>query len=74
MERRLIGEYQATIETVLATLSQDNHALALQIAGAAGNHARLRPRQGEEREDGQGARGQPARRLSSAGVQAIAAE
>jgi indolepyruvate ferredoxin oxidoreductase len=32
MERRLIGEYQATIETVLATLSQDNHALALQIA------------------------------------------
>ena len=32
MERRLIGEYQATIETVLATLGQDNHGLALQIA------------------------------------------
>ena len=32
MERRLIGEYQATIEAVLATLGQDNHALAVQIA------------------------------------------
>ena len=26
MERRLIGDYQATIDEVLATLSQDNHA------------------------------------------------
>src|SRR4030095_8183206 len=32
MERRLIGEYQATIDEVLATLGQDNHALAIQIA------------------------------------------
>jgi indolepyruvate ferredoxin oxidoreductase len=32
MERRLIGEYQATIDQVLATLGQDNHALAVQIA------------------------------------------
>jgi indolepyruvate ferredoxin oxidoreductase len=32
MERRLIGEYQATVETLLATLDQNNHALALQIA------------------------------------------
>ncbi len=32
MERRLIGEYQATIESLLATLSQDNHGLALQVA------------------------------------------
>jgi len=32
MERRLIGEYQATIEQVMATLGQDNHALAVQIA------------------------------------------
>jgi indolepyruvate ferredoxin oxidoreductase len=32
MERRLIGEYQATLEEVLATLGQDNHALAVQIA------------------------------------------
>ena len=32
MERRLIGEYEATLETLLATLSQDNHALAVQIA------------------------------------------
>src|SRR6266404_2653215 len=32
MERRLIGEYQATVETLLATLDQNNHALAVQIA------------------------------------------
>jgi indolepyruvate ferredoxin oxidoreductase len=32
MERRLIGEYQATIEQVLATLDQNNHSLAVQIA------------------------------------------
>jgi indolepyruvate ferredoxin oxidoreductase len=32
MERRLIGEYEATVETLLATLDQDNHALAVQIA------------------------------------------
>lgn len=32
MERRLIGEYEATVETLLATLGQDNHALAVQIA------------------------------------------
>jgi len=32
MERRLIGEYQATVEILLATLDQNNHALALQIA------------------------------------------
>jgi indolepyruvate ferredoxin oxidoreductase len=32
MERRLIGEYEATIDGVLATLDQNNHALAVQIA------------------------------------------
>ena len=32
MERRLIGEYEITVETLLATLGQDNHALAVQIA------------------------------------------
>ena len=32
MERRLIGEYEATIDGVLATLDQTNHALAVQIA------------------------------------------
>jgi indolepyruvate ferredoxin oxidoreductase len=32
MERRLIGEYQATVETLLATLDQNNHGLAVQIA------------------------------------------
>ena len=32
MERRLIGEYEATLDQVLATLDQGNHALAVQIA------------------------------------------
>ena len=32
MERRLIGEYQATVESLLATLDQNNHGLAVQIA------------------------------------------
>jgi indolepyruvate ferredoxin oxidoreductase len=32
MERRLIGDYEATIDQVLATLDQTNHALAVQIA------------------------------------------
>ena len=32
MERRLIGEYQSTIDSVLATLDQNNHAMAVQIA------------------------------------------
>ncbi|MBS0222609.1 MAG: indolepyruvate ferredoxin oxidoreductase family protein [Proteobacteria bacterium] len=32
MERRLIGEYQTTIDSVLATLDQTNHAMAVQIA------------------------------------------
>ena len=63
MERRLIAEYEATVETLLATLDQDNHALAVQIAGDARDDARLRPHQGEEREGRQGARSEPARRL-----------
>lgn len=33
MERRLIAEYEATIDSVLATLDQTNHAMAVQIAG-----------------------------------------
>lgn len=32
MERRLIADYEATIDSVLATLQQDNHAMAVQIA------------------------------------------
>ncbi len=32
MERRLIGEYEATIDSVLATLDQANHSLAVQVA------------------------------------------
>jgi indolepyruvate ferredoxin oxidoreductase len=32
MERRLIGEYESTIDGVLSTLDQTNHAMAVQIA------------------------------------------
>ncbi len=32
MERRLIGEYESTIDGVLSTLDQNNHAMAVQIA------------------------------------------
>ena len=32
MERRLIGEYEETIDEVLARLDQNNHAMAVQIA------------------------------------------
>ena len=67
MERRLIGEYEATVETLLATLDQNNHALAVQIAALPETHARLRPRQGEEREGGEGARSEPAGRLPQPG-------
>ena len=35
LERRLIGEYQATVEKLLATLNANNHGLAVQIAGVA---------------------------------------
>ncbi|HEY1878656.1 MAG TPA: DUF6537 domain-containing protein, partial [Caulobacteraceae bacterium] len=31
-ERRLIGEYEATVDTLLTSLDQNNHALAIQIA------------------------------------------
>jgi indolepyruvate ferredoxin oxidoreductase len=33
MERRLIADYEATIDLILATLDQNNHAMAVQIAG-----------------------------------------
>ncbi|MDH5212329.1 MAG: 2-oxoacid:acceptor oxidoreductase family protein, partial [Betaproteobacteria bacterium] len=32
MERALIGEYETTVETLLRSLSRDNHALAVEIA------------------------------------------
>ncbi|MBT7944387.1 MAG: indolepyruvate ferredoxin oxidoreductase family protein, partial [Alphaproteobacteria bacterium] len=35
MERRLISEYEATVEELLAGLTPDNHALAVEIAGLA---------------------------------------
>ena len=34
LERRLIAEFEAAIETILARLSPDNHALAVEIASA----------------------------------------
>ncbi|MGH8629256.1 MAG: DUF6537 domain-containing protein, partial [Burkholderiales bacterium] len=33
MERQLVKDYEATVELLLAKLSSDNHALAVQIAG-----------------------------------------
>ncbi|CAN5492700.1 indolepyruvate ferredoxin oxidoreductase family protein [soil metagenome] len=33
MERRLIADYEATVDSILATLDQNNHAMAVQIAG-----------------------------------------
>ncbi len=74
MERHLIGEYQATIEQVLASLDQNNHAMAVQIGPGAREHARLRPHQGEERVGGQGARSLAARGLHCAGDREVAAE
>jgi indolepyruvate ferredoxin oxidoreductase len=32
MERKLIDEYEATVKTLLNSLSPDNHALAVEIA------------------------------------------
>jgi indolepyruvate ferredoxin oxidoreductase len=32
MERRLIGEYEAIVEELIATLSRDNHTLAVELA------------------------------------------
>ena len=32
MERALIGEYEQTVGTLLASLTRDNHALAVEIA------------------------------------------
>jgi indolepyruvate ferredoxin oxidoreductase len=32
MERALIGEYEATVESLLQALTRDNHALAVEIA------------------------------------------
>ncbi len=33
MERRLIADYEATVDSILSTLDQNNHAMAVQIAG-----------------------------------------
>jgi indolepyruvate ferredoxin oxidoreductase len=37
LERRLIAEYEATVEELLQGLDQDNHALAVQIASLPGH-------------------------------------
>ena len=66
MERRLIGEYEATIDSVLVNARPEQSRDGGADRRCAGDHARLRPRQGEEREGGQGARSLAARRLSLA--------
>ena len=74
MERRLIGEYEATIETLLATLGQDNHALAVQIASLPetmrgfGHVKEKNVKAAKERE------ALAARRLQEPAAQSIAAE
>ena len=35
MERRLIAEYESLVRSILASLTADNHALAIELAGAA---------------------------------------
>jgi indolepyruvate ferredoxin oxidoreductase len=35
MERRLITEYESLLRTIIASLTLDNHALAMELAGAA---------------------------------------
>ena len=57
MERRLIAEYEATIDSLLADARPEQPRLAVQIAARARDDARLRPRQGKERDGRQGARG-----------------
>ncbi len=49
MERALIGEYEKTVEALLAGLTRDNHGLAVEDRLAAGVDPRLRPHQGEKR-------------------------
>ena len=66
MERRLIGDYEATIDSVLANARPEQSRDGGADRRGARDHARLRPRQGEEREGGEGARSLPARRLSLA--------
>ena len=67
MERRLIGEYEATVETLLADARPEQPRARRPDRGGAGDDARLRPHQGQEHEGRQGARGDPARRLPQPG-------
>ena len=68
MERRLIGEYEATVETLLASARPEQPRARRPDRGVAGDDARLRPHQGQEHRDGQGARSDPARRLPQPGA------
>jgi indolepyruvate ferredoxin oxidoreductase len=35
MEQRLIGDYESLVRTMIASVTQENHALAIELAGAA---------------------------------------
>jgi hypothetical protein len=59
MERKLIGDYEATVQVLLDGLDDDRLALAVEIASTRA-HPRLRPRQGSAFRAGQGARSGPA--------------
>ena len=50
-ERALIGEYEATLDTLLAGLAPDNRDLAVEIASLPEGDPRLRPGQGPASRD-----------------------
>ena len=54
-ERALIGEYEALCRELIATLTSDNHALAVSLAVVAGEDPRVRPcEDAQSRQDAQG--------------------
>ncbi len=57
LERRLLADYEADIEELLARLAPANHAIAVRIAELAGDHPGIRAGQGgQRRRGGEGAR------------------
>ena len=60
-ERKLIADYEALLDEVLARLTADNHALAVGARRDPGEDPRLRPRQGAPPRRRQGRRGGAAR-------------
>ncbi len=67
-ERRLIGEYEATVRDAARRSRPEQPRARRPDCGVAGDDARLRAHQGQEHRDGQGARGDPARRLPQPGT------